>query len=145
MQNYHIKLNESTQLKVFLGGTCNNTTWRDELIPQLKIKYFNPVVEDWTEDCQQAEIKQRGICDYLLYTITPKMVGVYSVAEVVCDAIKQPHKTILTILEHDGEDSFDKAQMKSLRMVAKMVEENGGKVFYDLNDVVRYLNEPDAK
>ena len=34
--------------KVFLGGTCNNSTWREELIPQLKIDYYNPVVKDWT-------------------------------------------------------------------------------------------------
>ena len=27
-------------LKVFLGGTCNGSLWRNELIPQLKIDYF---------------------------------------------------------------------------------------------------------
>jgi hypothetical protein len=32
--------------KVFLGGTCAETTWRDDLIPKLQIDYFNPVVED---------------------------------------------------------------------------------------------------
>lgn len=30
--------------KVFLGGTCNDTTWRDKIIPYLKIDYFNPIV-----------------------------------------------------------------------------------------------------
>ncbi len=34
--------------KVFLGGTCNESTWRDRLIKLLKINYFNPVVKDWT-------------------------------------------------------------------------------------------------
>ena len=34
------------QRKVFLGGTCNESTWRDELIKKLKIDYFNPVVDD---------------------------------------------------------------------------------------------------
>lgn len=31
--------------KVFLGGTCNDFTWRDKLIPFLEkqgIEYFNP-------------------------------------------------------------------------------------------------------
>jgi len=32
--------------KVFLGGTCNESTWRDELIPMLEIDYFNPVVDE---------------------------------------------------------------------------------------------------
>ena len=27
--------------KVFLGGTCNGSTWREELIPMLKVPYFN--------------------------------------------------------------------------------------------------------
>lgn len=32
-------------MKVFLGGTCNNSTWREELKPLLKIDYFDPVVK----------------------------------------------------------------------------------------------------
>jgi hypothetical protein len=32
--------------KVFLGGTCENTTWRKELIDNLKVDYFNPVVDN---------------------------------------------------------------------------------------------------
>ena len=40
-------------MKIFLGGTCNESTWRDELIPNLTIDYFNPVVKDWTPDCMK--------------------------------------------------------------------------------------------
>lgn len=68
--------------KVFLGGTCNESEWRNYLIKLLTIDYFNPVVDDWTEECMAEERKQREICDYCLYTITPKMTGVYSIAEV---------------------------------------------------------------
>ena len=50
--------------KVFLGGTCNESIWRDELIEMLEIDYFNPVVDDWTEECYQEELRQREICDY---------------------------------------------------------------------------------
>lgn len=34
------------KLKVFLGGTCADFTWREELIPKLEehVKTFNPVV-----------------------------------------------------------------------------------------------------
>jgi hypothetical protein len=41
--------------RVFLGGTCNGTTWRDSMIKDLKVDYFNPVVEDWTPEAQQEE------------------------------------------------------------------------------------------
>lgn len=31
-------------MKVFLGGTYNGSNWREKLIPNLKIDYFNPIV-----------------------------------------------------------------------------------------------------
>lgn len=127
--------------KVFLGGTCNNTTWREELISMLKIDYFNPVVDDWTEEAQKEEVRQRKLCDYVLYTITPKMTGVYSIAEVVDDSNKRPDKTLFCVLKTDGEDEFDESQLKSLNQVSKMVEENGGKVFKSLEEVADYLNK----
>ena len=41
--------------KVFLGGTCNGSTWREELIPILEINYFNPVVSDWTPEVNKKK------------------------------------------------------------------------------------------
>ena len=126
--------------KVFLGGTCNDSAWRDSLIELLEIDYFNPVVEDWTEECYNEELKQRKICDYVLYVITPKMTGVYSIAEVVDDSNKRPDKTVFCILEKDDDKSFDVSQLKSLKAVSKMVSENGVQSFSDLNSVAKYLN-----
>lgn len=136
--------------KVFLGGTCNGSTWRDKLIPMLSIDYFNPVVDDWTEECYQEELRQRETCDYCLYVITPRMTGVYSIAEVVDDSNKRPSKTIFCVLEKDypnkskGEDwisiSFDEGKLKSLDKVGRMVENNGGKYFKSLEEVAEYLN-----
>lgn len=128
-------------IKVFLGGTCaGNTEWRKELIEQLDIDYFNPVVEDWTPACMEEEVKQRNICDFVLYTITPSMEGVYSIAEVVEDSNKQPHKTIFCVLESYEGQVFSLGQMKSLRQVGKLVSDNGGMVLYKLTDVANYLN-----
>lgn len=126
--------------KVFLGGTCNESTWRDKLIKLLKVDYFNPVVDDWTEECMLEERRQRETCDYVLYTITPKMTGVYSIAEVVDDSNKRPQKTIFCLLETDEDLVFTCGQMKSLNQVGKMVERNGGKYFTNLNAVADYLN-----
>ena len=113
-------------MKIFLGGTCNESTWRNRIIPMLKIDYFNPVVDDWTEDCMKREIEERKNCDLCLYTITPKMTGVYSIAEVVDDSNKRPEKTILVLLSPDDTLSFDAGQWKSLSSVARMVINNGG-------------------
>lgn len=126
--------------KVFLGGTCNESSWRDELISLLTIDYYNPVVEDWTPECQYEEIKQREECDYCLYIITPRMTGVYSIAEVVDDSNKRPRKTIFCFLKKDGDLEFTEGQIKSLTQVGKMVEENGGKWLHTLKSVSDYLN-----
>lgn len=128
-------------MKVFLGGTCNGSTWRNRIIPMLEIDYFNPVVDDWTPDRMVEEIKQRENCDFVLYTITPKMAGVYSIAEVVDDSNKRPNKTIFVLLRSDENLRFDEGQLKSLGAVAKMVTNNGGKVFYNLKSAANFINQ----
>ena len=97
--------------KVFLGGTCNGSRWRDRLIPLLDIDYFNPVVEEWNDKAQQEEMLQRENCDYCLYVLTPKMEGVYSVAEVVDAA--QPNDVVL-ILSSGNFDGLMQPVIKGL-------------------------------
>lgn len=136
--------------KVFLGGTCNGSNWRNEIIEMLNIDYFNPVVDDWTEECYQEELRQREICDYCLYVITPRMTGAYSIAEVVDDSNKRPEKTIFCLLTMDTNPAIDintpeyiffsNPQLKSLDKVGLMIEKNGGKYFDTLKDVADFLN-----
>lgn len=127
--------------EIFLGGTCAGPDYRKYIIPRLKIDYFNPVTDDWNEDRQIIERIKRKTCDILLYVITPYMEGVYSICEVTDDSNKRPEKTILCILEKMNDKSFTDKEMKSLKQVAKTVEDNGSKVFYNLDDVVNYCNE----
>lgn len=132
-------------MKVFLGGTCNESTWRDELIAMLEIDYFNPVVDDWTPECQAEEIRQRELCDFCLYTITPLMTGVYSIAEMVDDSNKRPERTVFCVLAKDGELEFTPGQLRSLQAVAAMVERNGGRTFDSLEECADALNFADIK
>lgn len=126
--------------KVFLGGTCNESNWRESLIKLLKINYFNPVVKDWTTKCMEEEIRQRELCDYVLYVITPKMTGVYAIAEVVDDSNKQPNKTIFSYMLRDDEKVFSEGQERSLFAVGGIVTRNGGKVIIGLENIADYLN-----
>lgn len=133
---------------VFLGGTGNGSVWRDRVISFLEYSYFNPVLPDnveWNEDAQKNENTAKLNSDYLLYTITPEMTGVYSIAEIVDDSNKNPDKTILCILEEYGGLSFNKGQMKSLKAVADLVANNGVVVFDNLDDTIKYLNDSCAK
>lgn len=130
-------------MEVFLGGTtADGTTWREELIPQLEVDYFNPIVEDWDEEAYQLELEKRETCDYILYVITPLMEGAYAVAEVVDDSNKRPNKTIFCVLnsDGDGDDEWTKHQKKSLDKVKEMVENNGALVLEDLGEIADVLN-----
>ena len=124
-------------VKVFLGGTCHNSNWREKLIPLLKengINYFNPVVEDWTPECMKEEIKQRQECDICLYVIS-YIESVFSIAEVVDDANNRPNKTALVILP----EFFNKYQMKHLNQIAMMVASKGCFVSDNLKDFVEWV------
>ena len=128
-------------LKVALFGTCNNSTWREELIPLLKVDYFNPVVLDWKPEDAENEIKQREICDFVLYVITPKMTGVFAIAELTMDAITKPEKTLICFLEKDGELEFTEHQLKSLKATRKLIEENTeAHYFNSLQEIADYVN-----
>jgi hypothetical protein len=131
--------------RIFLGGTCNDSIWREDFIKLLntnKLAYFNPVVDDWNEEAQKNELLERVMCDFCIYTITPKMTGVYSIAEVIDDSNKRPEKTILILLKSDDDFKhiFPIDQWKSLEMVVKMVKRNGGRVYYSLESAAEYLN-----
>jgi hypothetical protein len=153
-------MGQNRKIRVFLGGTCNDSTWRDELIPKLTIEYFNPVVPDWNEEAYQEELRQREECDFVLYVITPRMEGVYSIAEVVDDSNKRPGRTLFCFLEKDKADQeevpvqshvkllsstkdvfFSKGQKKSLIATGNMIERNGAFWFKTMDDVVSFLNK----
>ena len=128
------------KIEVFLGGTCAESTWRERLINQLKIDYFNPLVADWTEEAQEIEKQKRKSADYVLYVITPLMSGSYSIAEVVDDSNKRPEKTIFCFLKEDDGKEFDDSQIKSLKAVGELIKENGGKWLNSLYEISFFLN-----
>ena len=128
--------------RVFLGGTCNGSLWRNTMeacLGNLGLDYFNPVVEDWNEEAQKQEIQERRDCDFCVYTITPKMTGVYSIAEVVDDSNKRPLRTVLVLFRWDEGDHFTEGQWKSLKAVGNLVQRNGGAVFESLLDAAEFM------
>jgi len=119
--------------KVFLGGTCAETTWREELIRNIQIPYYNPVVEDWTPECQEKEEYAKAVaCNVHLYVITKEMIGVFSIAEAIESACTQMKQTILHVIP----DGFSAPQIKSLTAVVDMVNKHGGMGYVD-SDLMR--------
>ena len=125
--------------RIFLGGTCNESTWREKFIKNInnnKYECFNPVVDDWDEKAYQNELKERASCDICLYCITSEMTGIYSIAEVVDDSHLRPDKTVFCCIEK----GFTKGQFKSLGKVAEMVKKNGGKSYTNFDEMIKDLN-----
>jgi len=131
--------------KVFLGGTCNGSTWREKLIKKLDVSYFNPVVDDWDEKAKTREIKERETAEFVLYVITPLMTGMYSIAEAVDDSNKRSKTTIFCVLNKDDNKEFDKFQKDSLKEVSSLIEKNGSKVFKSLIEIADFLNKSHSK
>ena len=115
-------------MKIFLGGTCADTTWRDELMPmldELGLDYFNPVVEDWTPECQAIEEDEKNNkCDIHLYVITKEMIGTYSIAEIINStwqsAIYGP-TVKFTIFALLNEGMWDKQELKSFDAIINLM------------------------
>ena len=52
---------------VFLGGSCNPTTWRQEIaIPFLEsegLSYYNPQVSEWKPECVFTENRAKRVSE----------------------------------------------------------------------------------
>lgn len=128
-------------MKVFLGGTCNGYKWRDDLISKLKCNYYNPIIKDWKEEDRLREVNERETSDYVLYTITNGLKGVYSIAEVVDDSNKRPEKTLFCNLYKENHSYQTKQMSHSLKAVENLLKSNGVIVFHDLDSVAEFLNK----
>ena len=128
---------------IFLGGTCNGSTWRDELIPMLdqeNTSAFNPVVLDWNEEAQKVEDYHKENDDYTLYVLTPEMTGVYSIFEVAMDSFKRPGRVVCCILEERNGKTFEGQIVKNMKKIKKDLIKNGTLVFDSLEEVASFFN-----
>lgn len=136
---------------VGLFGTCNNSLWRDYfliLLDKEKFDWFNPVVENWNEEAQINEEFHKDNDEVIVFVITPKMKGVYSIAEVVDLSYrkKSSQNLFFCFLTHEKDESgitlsFDESQIKSLRAVKNLLERNGIKTTESLVELSKFVNE----
>lgn len=132
------------KVKVFLGGTCASSTWREELQRKLdseRIETFNPVVLNWTPECQAEEDFHRETDDICLYVITPEGEGFYSFVEVTDDSNKRPESTVLCILIEANGKKFEGHMLKCALKTAKLIAKNGVYVTTSLDELATYLNQ----
>ena len=141
-------------MRIFLGGTCADTTWRDEFIKEIEpagIEYFNPVVKDWTPECQAIEEDEKNNkCDTHLYVITKEMMGTYSIAEIVNSAWQSVvygttvNFVVFAVLD---EGTWQKHERKSFDAIMRLVKDiapHNSVVCYvkDMKELSSYFTDP---
>lgn len=130
-----MKLNQID--KVFLGGTCGDSIWRDELEPQIEnIDYFNPVVEGWDEAAQKEEDRQKALCNTHLYGFTKEQAGAYSFFEVAY-SLYQNKNVLLLILDIKDNKQFTTTIDK---IISDLSDDPNVEIFYDIDSLVKHLN-----
>ena len=117
--------------KVFLGGSCGDTTWRTDLIPHLEqknIDYFNPVVEDWNDEAFKKEQEEKAYAATLLFVLSPRTANVYSIAEMV-NLIRDERRVIVVFVENDGDKSIDPFSKVAFSNIQKDMEKFKNAIF----------------
>jgi hypothetical protein len=77
---------QQQNFQVFLGGSCNPTTWRhDQAIPYLQsrsVSFYNPQVSDWTPDLVEIEHRAKELAPLLFFVIDHDTRALASIVEV---------------------------------------------------------------
>lgn len=131
---------------VFLGGTCNGSSWREKVMAELKVPYFNPIVENWTEADRDNEERAKKAASYLLYVLTPKQQGIYSLVEAAVDLLHTKDKfVVLAFLPDDDGEAYSDSDWKSIlaavRLLSDSTENPFAKVCDSVDTAIAFLNK----
>jgi hypothetical protein len=79
------------RLDVFLGGSCNPTTWRHDIaIPMFGragVTYYNPQADNWSPELVDVEAQAKDHADQLLFVIdsgTRAIASILEATEAIC-------------------------------------------------------------
>lgn len=90
------------QCSVFLGGSCNPTTWRrEEAIPVLEsnnISFFNPQVDEWKPELVAVEAKAKETAKCVLFVIDNNTRSIVSMNEAV-EYIFRNHNVVVLVVQ----------------------------------------------
>jgi len=85
---------------IFLGGSCNPTTWRTDIsVPLLQknnVHFFNPQVDDWTPDLMVQEQNAKKNAEVLLFVVDGVTRSIASMVEIA-ELISIGRKLVLVI------------------------------------------------
>ncbi|XP_050665334.1 uncharacterized protein LOC126965665 isoform X2 [Leptidea sinapis] len=135
--------------EVFLGGSCNPTTWRSDIaIPMLNkmgITYFNPQVDDWSTELLEVEHRAKAEARALLFVLASETRAVAACVEAAHLAAA-PRDLLLVLRPYarhqmiGGETITDQEYVELSRARAtlqEVVERRGLPAFTDIPAALR--------
>jgi len=106
------------EFEVFLGGSCNPTTWRyEQAIPYFQshsISYYNPQVKNWTPDLVEIEHRVKELAVLLFFVIDHSTRSLAAIAEVCYLAARGKNIIIVMNPMPDDKDQAKFIQQKNL-------------------------------
>lgn len=112
---------------IFLGGTVGHNPWRKKLIHDLgtDAALFDPVVEDWNEEAQEAEERAKREADlFVFYIANPKQEGIsvssYSLVEATMALYDAPESTVVAF-DYNGYGPLHAHSVKALKQAEKVL------------------------
>ena len=143
---------------VFLGGACNPTTWRkDLLIPfleELGVSYYNPQIDEWHAELIAIEREAKEKAKIHFFVVNNKTRGLASmieVAELVSRAFFQKRDTHVVVMIDDvppethniGGEDLTPAAIKDLNRARMYLREivhlHGGRLHRDIESAMADL------
>lgn len=138
------------ELKMFLGGTYSEYNWRKELIPNLKLKYFNPIIKksEWDEAAREKEIIEKIKSDIHLYVVNVREhKGFYTFSEVM-DSVYQKKIVIFCIFidyYSDFKNNIIEEKYNNILAISELcsvrAKENNSKFYQLITNIDSYVQD----
>ncbi|CAG9783076.1 unnamed protein product [Diatraea saccharalis] len=135
--------------EVFLGGSCNPTTWRSDIaIPMLKqmgITYFNPQVDDWSTELMEVEHRAKAAARALLFVLDSETRAVAASVEAALLAA-EPRDLLLVLKPYSRHQTIGQEKISEHEYVElsraratlqEVVERRGLPAFTDIPNALR--------
>ena len=133
-----------------LFGTCGDSKWREPFKEtynhQSGIKYFDPVVPNWTPECSKIEAEHLASDDIILFPVTKETYGLGSLGETgfsILYAINMSiTRYVVAMIEDLGENLKENMELykESVKMRA-LVRAHLAKVQHDNVFIVENLDQ----
>ncbi|KAI9912259.1 hypothetical protein PsorP6_009473 [Peronosclerospora sorghi] len=108
-QSFSEGLELAPDIAVFLAGSCNPTTWRQDVaMPMLdaaRVRYFNPQVDEWVAELIPIETRAKETAQIILVVVdkcTRCLVSIHEAVELIC----RGRNVMLVIEEMDEGDAI---------------------------------------